>query len=158
MRFSQKPIVILGASLVFPPAGLILLWMRQGTSVLRKSLGSLAILVAGVAHLFLFYGLHMEFSGGIRPVFSFQGGERHYRQLEAHRVGALRPRAADGGCTPPGRGRPAPPRGARPSPLAAAGSRVPGNRNPPRALSGPPPRKFVNPTRPGGPAPESPRG
>ncbi len=86
MRFSQKPIVILGASLVFPPAGLILLWMRQGTSVLRKSLGSLAILVAGVAHLFLFYGLHMEFSGGIRPMFSFQGGERHYRQLEAHRV------------------------------------------------------------------------
>src|ERR1035437_2165829 len=100
MRFSQKPIVILGASLVFPPAGLILLWMRQGTSVLRKSLGSLAILVAGVAHLFLFYGLHMEFSGGIRPVFSFQGGERHYRQLEAHRVAFQAPAPAIVEATP----------------------------------------------------------
>src|ERR1017187_6534040 len=100
MRFSQKPIVILGASLVFPPAGLILLWMRQGTSVLRKSLGSLAILVAGVAHLFLFYGLHMEFSGGIRPVFSFQGGERHYRQLEAHRVAFQAPAPAMVEATP----------------------------------------------------------
>src|ERR1039457_4736355 len=100
MRFSQKPIVILGASLVFPPAGLILLWMRQGTSVLRKSLGSLAILVAGVAHLFLFYGLHMEFSGGIRPVFSFQGGERHYPQLEAHRVAFQAPAPAIVEATP----------------------------------------------------------
>jgi outer membrane protein assembly factor BamB len=86
MRFSQRPIVILAASLILPPAGLILLWMRPGTSLLRKSLASLAIVVVGVAHLFLFYGLHMEFSGGIQPVFTFQSGERHYRQLEAHRA------------------------------------------------------------------------
>jgi outer membrane protein assembly factor BamB len=86
MRFSQKPSVILAASLTLPPAGLILLWMHRGTSVFRKSLGSLAIVMVGVAHLFLFYGLHVEFSGGIQPVFSFQGGERHYRQLEAHRA------------------------------------------------------------------------
>ena len=39
MRFSQKPIVILGASLVFPPAGLILLWLRKGTSVFRNPEG-----------------------------------------------------------------------------------------------------------------------
>ena len=100
MRFSQKPIVILGASLVFPPAGLILLWMRQGTSVLRKSLGSLAILVAGVAHLFLFYGLHMEFSGGIRPIFSLQRAEGHYRQLEAHRAAFQAPAPAMVEATP----------------------------------------------------------
>jgi outer membrane protein assembly factor BamB len=86
MRFSQKSTVILAVSLILPPAGLILLWLRQGTSVWRKSLGSLAIVMVGVAHLFLFYGLHMEFSGGIRPVFTFQSGERHYRQLEAHRA------------------------------------------------------------------------
>jgi len=86
MRFSQKPIVVLAASLTLPPAGLVLLWMRKGTSVFRKSLGSLAIVVAGIAHLFLFYGTHMEFTGEIRPVFSFRGGERHYRQLEASRA------------------------------------------------------------------------
>ncbi len=76
----------MAASLVLPPAGLALLWLRKGTGVFRKSLGSLAIVIVGVAHLFLFYGLRMEFSGGIRPVFTFQGGERHYRELEAHRV------------------------------------------------------------------------
>ena len=86
MRFSQRPIVILAASLILPPVGLILLWLRHGTSVFRKGLASLAILIAGVAHLFLFYGLHVEFSGGIQPVFTFQSGERHYRQLEAHRA------------------------------------------------------------------------
>jgi outer membrane protein assembly factor BamB len=86
MRFSQKPLVILAASLVLPPAGLVLLWLRQGTGVFRKCLGSLAIGIVAIAHLFLFYGLHMEFGGGIQPVFTFQGGERHYRQLEAQRV------------------------------------------------------------------------
>ena len=86
MRFSQKPIVILAASLVLPPVGLLLLWLRRGTSIFRKSLATLAIIVVAVAHLFLFYGLHMEFTGGIQPVFTFQGGERHYRQLEAHRA------------------------------------------------------------------------
>src|ERR1017187_739193 len=80
MRLSQNPIVILAASLILPPAGLILLWLRKGASVLRKSLGSLAIVIVGFAQLFLLYGMHMEFTGGIRPVFSFQGGERHYRQ------------------------------------------------------------------------------
>src|ERR1035437_1967338 len=94
MRLSQRPIVILAASLVLPPAGLVLLWLRKGTSVFRKSLGSLAIAMVGVAHLFLFYGLHMEFSGGIGLVFSFQGGERHYRQLEAHRAAFQAPAPA----------------------------------------------------------------
>ena len=86
MRFSQKPAIILAASLIFPPAGLTLLWLRKGTSAFRKSLGSLAIVLVAMAHLFLFYGLRLEFSGGIRPVLTFQGGERHYRELEAHRA------------------------------------------------------------------------
>jgi len=96
MRFSQKASVILAASLILPPAGLILLWLRKGTPVLRKSLGSLAIITLGVAQLFLMYGMHMEFSGGVRPVFSFQGGERHYRQLEASRAAFQSPAPADG--------------------------------------------------------------
>ena len=86
MRSSQKLIVTLVAALILPPVGLILLWLRQGTSVFLKILGSLAIVVVGIAHLFLFYGLHMELTGGFRPVFTFQSDERHYRQLEAHRA------------------------------------------------------------------------
>lgn len=86
MSFSQRPITILVASLILPPAGLILLWLRKGTSVLKKCLGSLVIVAIGIAHLFLFYGLHMEFMGGLRPAFSFGGGERHYRALEENRA------------------------------------------------------------------------
>ena len=86
MRYSRKPLAILAASVVLPPAGLILLWLRRGTPVLRKCLGTLAILLVGAAELFLVYGLRMELSGGTRPVFTFRGGERHYRQLEAHRA------------------------------------------------------------------------
>ena len=118
MRFSQKSIVILAASLILPPAGLILLWLRRDTSVFRKSLGSLAIVMVGVAHLFFFYGLHMEFSGEIRPVFTFQGGERHYRQLEAHRAAFQAP------APPPAIAEPAPaaPSKTEPVPAPASGS------------------------------------
>jgi outer membrane protein assembly factor BamB len=119
MRFSQKPSVILAASLLLPPAGLILLWLRKGASVFRKILGSLAIVVVGVAQLFLFYGMHMEFSGGIRPVFSFQGGERHYRELEAHRATFRAPAPATVEAAP---GAPSAPSQAEPAPAPAAGS------------------------------------
>ena len=88
MRFSQRSTVILAAALILPPVGLILLWLRKGTSVVRKTLGSLAIVLVGIAQLFLFYGLRMELTGGFTPVFTFHGGERHYRQLEAHRAAA----------------------------------------------------------------------
>jgi outer membrane protein assembly factor BamB len=91
MRFSQKPLVILAASLVLPPAGLILLWLHKGTGVFRKCLGSLAIGIVAIVHLFVVYGMHVELSGGFRPLFSFQGGDRHYRQLEAHRAAFRNP-------------------------------------------------------------------
>jgi outer membrane protein assembly factor BamB len=86
MRFSQKPIVIAAASLILPPVGLILLWMRKGTGVFRKCLCSLAIVAVAVAQLFLVYGMHVQLSGGFRPLVSFQNVERHYQQLEAQRA------------------------------------------------------------------------
>ena len=88
MRYAQRPLAILAATVVFPPAGLVLLWMRQGTSILRKCLLSLAILAVADAQLFLIYGLRMEFKGGIEPIFTFQGGASHERELEAHRAQA----------------------------------------------------------------------
>ena len=86
MPFYQRRLTILAASLIVPPAGLVLLWLRRRTPVLMKILGSLVIAAIGFAHLLLFYGLRMELSGGMRPRFSFEGGERHYRALEQNRA------------------------------------------------------------------------
>ena len=105
--------VVLAASLILPPAGLVLLWLRKGTTVFRKSLGSLAIAIVGVAHLFLFYGMHLELSGGFQPVFSFEGGERHYRALEAHRASFRAP------SPPPVEAAPAAPANVESRPLAS---------------------------------------
>jgi outer membrane protein assembly factor BamB len=87
MPFYQKPLVILAASLILPPAGLVLLWLRKSLSVLKKALVSLPILGLAVAHLFLFYGLQMELLGsGMRPTFHFGGGAGRYRVLEESRA------------------------------------------------------------------------
>ncbi len=86
MPFYQNALFILAAALIFPPAGLILLWLRKRSSVLKKCLGSVAILPVAVAHLFLFYGLRMEFTGGVFPVFYFGTAETRYRLLEEHRA------------------------------------------------------------------------
>ena len=86
MPFYQRPLVILAAALILPPAGLVLLWLRKGVSILKKSFGSLAILAVAIAHLFLFYGLQMELMGGMRPVFYFGGAQRQYQILEEARA------------------------------------------------------------------------
>jgi len=86
MPFYQKPLVILAAALILPPVGLALLWLRKSLSVLKRALVSLPIVAAGIAHLFLFYGLQMELSGGVHPIFYFGGGERRYRILEESRA------------------------------------------------------------------------
>jgi outer membrane protein assembly factor BamB len=81
-----RPVVVLAASLVFPPAGLVLLWMRKGTGVLKKALLSLPILALAVAHLFLFYGLRVELYGAMNPRLTFDRAERRARALEESRA------------------------------------------------------------------------
>ena len=74
------------ASLLLPPLGLILLWMRPGTRTPRKILGSLLLAILGVAYLHKFFGLRMEMDGtGIRPILSFSRPESHYTALEENR-------------------------------------------------------------------------
>lgn len=86
---------LVAASLLFPPAGLVLLWMRRGTGVLRKALGSLVIAAIGVAHLFLFYGLRVEMGGqGLPKFFTFRKPEKHYAVLEQSRAAAPPPAEA----------------------------------------------------------------
>lgn len=77
---------LLLASLLLPPLGLILLWMRPGTRIPRKILGSLLLGILGVVYLHKFFGLHMEMDGtGVRPILSFHRTESHYAALEENR-------------------------------------------------------------------------
>lgn len=88
----RSPLTLIAASLLFPPAGLVLLWSRAQTGVLKRILGSVPIAALGVAHLFLFYGLRMEVDGsGISPIFFFHKPESHYRELEKDRAEQPKP-------------------------------------------------------------------
>lgn len=77
---------LIAAILIFPPAGLILLWMRPAR-VWAKLLGSLAICLIGIAELFAIYGLRIELDGTGRPKF-FHFGKRdsHYARIEESRA------------------------------------------------------------------------
>jgi outer membrane protein assembly factor BamB len=85
MRFHQKWLTVAAAAVLLPPAGLVLLWMRPGTSVLKKVLGSLLVVPLALAHLVLIYGLRVEFSGGMKPTLSFESPERRDRAVEQSR-------------------------------------------------------------------------
>jgi outer membrane protein assembly factor BamB len=73
------------AAVLFPPAGLVLLFLRK-SSLGSKLFGAAAILIVGIVELFAIYGLHVELDGtGMRPIFSFYKPERHYTAIERDR-------------------------------------------------------------------------
>lgn len=75
------------AVLVFPPAGIVLLWMRRGLGVFKKILGSLAIAALGVVQLFVVYGMRIEMDGsGMGMIVSFGKPEKLQSNLEEHRA------------------------------------------------------------------------
>ena len=83
----QSLTVLLLSAVAIPPLGLVLLWIRRGTKVIWKLLGTIPILGFAVAHLFLFFGLRVEMDGSVtKPMFSFGTGASHYEQLEASRA------------------------------------------------------------------------
>ena len=84
--YSWQAIIL--AALLFPPLGLVLLWMRPSTRLSRKILNSVYISALGVFYLYRFFGLRAEIDGsGIFPMFSFQRkDEAHYADLERHRA------------------------------------------------------------------------
>ncbi|MBI1792069.1 MAG: PQQ-like beta-propeller repeat protein [Acidobacteria bacterium] len=87
--------IVLLAAVLCPPAGLVLLWLRSGTRLVRRLLGSVAITGWSVACLFLFFGLRMQVDGsGTRPLFYFGKQEAHYEKLEASRAEPRTPVAA----------------------------------------------------------------
>lgn len=83
----QSLATLLFACVLLPPVGLVLLWIRPGTGVLRKLAGSLVIAVLAVGHLVILFGLRVEVDGtGRRPIFSFYKPESHFAALESSRV------------------------------------------------------------------------
>ncbi len=83
----QSLTLMLLSAVLLPLLGLVLLWMRRGSKVRWKILGTVPILGFGVAHLFLFFGLRVEVDGtGSRPIFTFGSSASRYAQLEASRA------------------------------------------------------------------------
>ena len=71
---------------LFPPLGLVLLWMRSGARVIWRIAGSLGILVIAIVELFLVYGMRLEWNGNMQvQKISFASRNRHYAELEQNR-------------------------------------------------------------------------
>ncbi len=78
------------ASVVFPPAGIVLLWLRAGTRPWKKLAGSALIAGWSVAYMMIFFGLHFQLDGsGIRPVPTFDKREAHWADLERSRASQI---------------------------------------------------------------------
>jgi outer membrane protein assembly factor BamB len=89
----QSRALLIVATILLPPVGLILLWLRGDTETGKKVFGSIAILALSAAYLFIFFG-----SGFFaRPD---PDSEAHYAELERQRaaqreMAASVPAAAD---------------------------------------------------------------
>src|SRR5712692_1832804 len=72
---------------VFPPLGLVLLWMRGDLGVLRRLAGTLGICVIAVLELFYVYGMRVVWNGSMTLMtVSFESRARHDAQLEKDRA------------------------------------------------------------------------
>ncbi|HEX5702550.1 MAG TPA: PQQ-binding-like beta-propeller repeat protein [Pyrinomonadaceae bacterium] len=63
------------ASVLLPPVGIVLLWMRRGSPIFVKALATVAILVLGAGYIFLFTAWRRSAQN-----------EAHYTELEQHRA------------------------------------------------------------------------
>ncbi len=78
----RNPQVIWLCLVLFPPAGLIMLWVRKGGLGI-KLLGSVAAIAFGFVHLYYFWGLRVQMDGGMRrPRFMFNNPDAHNREIE----------------------------------------------------------------------------
>jgi outer membrane protein assembly factor BamB len=65
---------VVAASVILPPLGLLLLWIRRDTGLRSKILGSICIAVLGAGYFSLYY------------MWRRSGNEAHYAELEQHRA------------------------------------------------------------------------
>jgi outer membrane protein assembly factor BamB len=80
-------------TLLFPLAGVLLLWRGRGFTLRRKLLGTLGaagyslVYLAGIVMLLMrFAGLEVEWRGGFPPVLTFHKTKPDFRAVEAHRA------------------------------------------------------------------------
>jgi outer membrane protein assembly factor BamB len=66
---------LIAASVLLPPVGIVLLWMRRDSAMKTKILGTVGIILLGAGYLFLF---NMVRNSG--------ANEEHYAELERHRA------------------------------------------------------------------------
>jgi outer membrane protein assembly factor BamB len=72
---------------VFPPLGLVLLWMRGNLGVLRRIAGTLGICVVAIFELIYVYSMRLEWNGNMKLVgVSFESRARHDARVEESRA------------------------------------------------------------------------
>src|SRR5438132_8631439 len=84
----QSLVGLIGASIILPPIGLVLLWLRRNTTARAKILGTLLIALLGTGYFALF------------NAWRHYGNEAHYAALEQHRA-QQQAQAADAGANQP---------------------------------------------------------
>ncbi len=80
---------LLISSVLVPPVGLVLLWVRSGTGAFRKLFGTAPILLLGIFYFHLIFGIHVEFDGSAgrrRLIVSLHNPERRYAAIELDRA------------------------------------------------------------------------
>src|ERR1700682_6050806 len=78
---------LLLASVVLPPVGIVLLWLRPRARIWTKLAGSALIAGWSVAWLMLFFGLRFQLDGsGVRPLPTFDNRVAHEAELERSRA------------------------------------------------------------------------
>src|SRR6266446_2358411 len=78
----RSTLALLAATIVFPPAGLALVWTQRG-KISTKVFTSLLVAAIGIGELFLVYGMRIELDGsGMFPIFTFDRREARYAELE----------------------------------------------------------------------------
>ena len=72
--------------ILFPPAGIILLWVRGNMRVWTRVAGTLGICIVAIFELFYVYGMRVEWNGNMQvQKISFHSRARHYKELEENR-------------------------------------------------------------------------
>ena len=79
---------LIAASILFPPLGVVLVWIRPSTRLSRRILNSIYVSALGFFYLYQFAGLRVERDGsGWKPMIHFEkGSEAHDAALERNRA------------------------------------------------------------------------